>query len=311
MGFLISKQANINFNNQNTYGFFVSWGLNISFNSKRTLFLKRWRKHELPTKGIISSDFNEPPTNKRRAITLSSTQATLASSRPDGSICNLVVINSNKYKLIRLLRTNDNVKQRNPSNVIMFTGDDPDGPYLFKHPELDIDVRLFMSEQYEHTLTHIETTEARKYIVALLNEYCFASLTTQKGGMYYVDYNHWPMIKKLINFMDSFHTTLGLFPVLKGLGSDLNSLPFLQEIVGYQMRRYFKIKTASIKRASKGQPMSNILIGRYLSVLESILLELRFYADKYDLQNVLLNLKNETKTIKRQLKNGIVVGDSK
>jgi hypothetical protein len=236
----------------------------------------------------------EPSFNKRWSMTADAMRAEFDSARPDGTKVDIIRLSSRKYRIIRKKIRDDDVRVHK-TNILIFDPTDEDGPFLMENPSNDIDVLAFVREKFDHTLTHIETDEARKYIVELLNRYCFGALFSQKGGTYYVDIQHIKILRRLSKLMLALGNTLGIFPVPKiENNSDINYIPMLRDIIAYQMERRFKLNTLNIKRMMTKQ-LSNKLVGKYIGVIKESLREIKYYAEKFDLHTQYKTIRKEAK----------------
>jgi len=290
------------FNDKIAWGFFVSWGLHIHIDTSRTQFITRWKKTGLPTKGIINKDFLELSPNKRWLITADKMRGAFEAQRPDGTQVKLVRLDTKRYKILRIKKRKRDI--RTQKNQLIFSPSSKDGPFLFENPDRDQDVAEFVRDTYIHALTHITTDEARRYIVAFLKEYLFAALTTQKGGMYYVDVLHTTYLKRLRTFLKNIGERLGIFPILKTSGKgDIDYFPFLQSLMIYQLRRRFLTKTTNIRRAiSSESNIGNHAVQRYDQAIKDIVKGLRYYSRRFGLEDVFDEIKADARLLRKQLK---------
>jgi hypothetical protein len=297
----------IRYNSKNTWGFFLTWGLNLEIDTTRKRFLKCWKEHDLPVRGILPHDFLEPKPKKCWATAVNMARKEFESARPDGTRIRIIRLNNKKFEIVKIVPRKNGVKTI--KSKMLFDPGDPDGPILFSEPQDNADIIAFMNEQYTHAITNIATHEARNYITYVLSNNCEAALVTQKGGMYYVDVRHTTLLKRLREFLVALHNRLGIFPIIKTTGNgDIDYFPLLQSIINYQIRRYFfKTVTKNIF-LTLDKPDTTITIrlaNKYRDSMKEALQSLKYYAKRFGLLDVYNDLKEERKQIMTDIKSRI------
>lgn len=287
----------------NWWGFFVTWGLNFEIDITRKRFAKQWKKYNLPMRGILPHDFLEPKAKKCWAIAIANARKAFEAARPDGTQIRLVRLSSTKFEIIRMIPKSNSVKTL--KSKVLFDPADPDGPILFTSPEDNADIATNMRECYVHALEYISTHEARSYITSVLGDHCDAALVTQKGGMYYIDMRYVDMLRRVRKLLHHFGNRLGIFPIMKITGQgDIDYFTLLQSIIHYQMRRFFKSQTEGIRRTLDSDHSISIrLANKYRDSLKQMMIRLKYYARRFGLLDVYIELKAEKKAIKKAIAN--------